>query len=191
MKDLTDTAILDLYETRSESAIEETKKQYGAFCTAIAMRILHNKEDCEECVADTMLKAWNAIPPARPNVLSAFLAKIVKNLALDRYKAKTSQKRAGESGEVALMLSELEECVPCAENVESVVDSRILKESIAMFLTTVSVNDKAYFMRRYWYNESIAEIADRFSASESKVMSSLFRTRNKLKSFLEKEGYTL
>jgi RNA polymerase sigma-70 factor (ECF subfamily) len=183
---MTDAQILDLYESRNESAISETANRYGAYCTAIAMGILHNREDAEECVSDTYLRAWNAIPPERPAILSAFLGRIVKNLSLDRYKARKTTKRAAD--ETALLLSELEGCVPARATVESVVDSRSLSAVIEGFLQTILPNDAAYFTRRYWHNDSVGEIARRFAVSESRVKSSLFRTRNKLKTTLEKEG---
>jgi RNA polymerase sigma-70 factor (ECF subfamily) len=181
-----DSKILDLYETRCESAINETAKQYGSYCMAVAMRILHNNEDAEEIVNDTYLKAWNAIPPQRPPVFSSFLGRIAKNLALNKYRAGKTQKRSGS--EITLLLSELEDCVSAGFTLEREVDSRALRELIENFLLSTSKNDRMFFVRRYWHNDSIADISKHFSASESKVKSSLFRTRKKLKTHLEKEG---
>ena len=113
---MTDTEILGLYMARSESAISETARQYGAYCTAIAMNILRNREDSEECVNDTYLNAWNAIPPQQPDVLSSFLGRITRNLSLDRYKSRKAAKRAGD--ETALLLSELEDCIPSGSSVD-------------------------------------------------------------------------
>jgi RNA polymerase sigma-70 factor (ECF subfamily) len=176
---MTDKEILDLYEKRSETAISETANQYGAYCTAIAMNILKNKEDAEECVNDAYLNAWNAIPPARPALFSSFIGRITRNISLNKYKSRKSQKRRGD--ETALLLSELEACVPAESTVEAEVDMRILEQAIDDFLSALTRNDRLFFMRRYWYNDSVADIARRFSVSDSKVMSSLFRTRNKLK----------
>jgi len=112
---MNDTEILDLYWARSESAISETAQQYGSYCASIAINILRNKEDAEECVNDAYLKAWNAIPPQRPTVLSSFLGRITRNLSFDKYKARKAQKRGGD--ETALLLSELEDCIPAARTV--------------------------------------------------------------------------
>jgi RNA polymerase sigma-70 factor (ECF subfamily) len=187
---LNDTTILELYESRNESAISETAKRYGSYCLSIAVNILQSREDSEEIVNDTYLKAWNAIPPERPTKFASFLGVITKNLSLNRYKASRTQKRSGrsEDGTAFLMLSELEECVPASETVETQVDAAILREAIEVFLTTIPHNDEVFFLRRYWHNDSIADVAERFGVSESRVKSSLFRTRNKLKAHLEKEG---
>jgi RNA polymerase sigma-70 factor (ECF subfamily) len=186
VKRLTDTQILDLYEQRCENAIAETARQYGAYCTAIATRILNNREDAEECVNDAYLKAWNSIPPNRPAAFAAFLGRITKNLSLDKYKARKAAKRSGE--EFTLMLSELEACIPSRTSVESQVESNILTEHIENFLSEIGKDDRVFFMRRYWHGDSIEDIARRFSVSQSRVMSSLFRTRKKLKTKLTKEG---
>jgi RNA polymerase sigma-70 factor (ECF subfamily) len=183
---MTDNQILDLYEARSECAISETAKQYGTYCTAIAMRILQNTEDSEEAVNDTYLKAWNAIPPQRPPIFSSFLGRITKNLSLDRYRAKKSRKRGGD--DTAVLLSEIEEFVRSGYNLEKEVDSIFLSELIRKFLCSIGKNDRLFFMRRYWHNDSIITISQRYGVSESKVKSALFRTRRKLKTYLEKEG---
>ncbi|MCL1866478.1 MAG: sigma-70 family RNA polymerase sigma factor [Oscillospiraceae bacterium] len=183
---MTDSEIIALYFSRSESAINETSKKYGAYCTAVAMNVLHDREDAEECVSDAFLKAWNAIPPDSPDVLSAFLAKITRNISINRYKAAKASKRGGN--EVPLLLGELESCVPSRYSVEGEADSRLLGESIDRFLDTVGRNERVFFVRRYWFNESIAAIAERFGVGESRVAVSLYRTRNKLRVCLEKEG---
>jgi len=183
---MTDIEILDLYWARSESAISETSRQYGSYCLAIAMNILRNRDDSEECVNDTYLNAWNAIPPQRPAVLSSFLGRITRNLSLDRYKAQKAQKRC--SGETTLLLSELEDCIPSRSMVDDKVEAKALEEAIDSFLSTVRNDDRVFFVRRYWYADSVSEIANRFAVSESKVKTSLFRTRNKLRIILEREG---
>ena len=184
-----DTAILDLYLERSESAISETAKHYGPFCSAIAMNILQIKEDAEECVNDTYLKAWNAIPPQRPSVFSSFLGRITRNLSLDRYKARKTQKRSGD--ETALLLSELDECIRSDSNVEDEIEAEAVAKMIDEFLSGIAKDDRLLFVRRYWYADSIARIAARFAVGESKVKTSLFRMRNKLKDYLEREGVTI
>lgn len=186
---MTDIELIELYCRRSESAIGETAKQYGTYCTTIAMNILHNKEDAEECVNDAYMGVWNSIPPERPAVFSSFIGKITRNLSLNRYRDKKVQKRGG--GETALMLSELEGCIPSGRNVEDDVDVKILTEIIDRFLISIREEDMIFFVRRYWYGDSIIEIKERFSVSESKVKVSLHRTRNKLKEKLKKEGIML
>jgi RNA polymerase sigma-70 factor (ECF subfamily) len=184
-----DQQIIDLYWARSENAISETAKKYGKYCHAIAYHILHNDEDSEECVNDTYLNAWEAMPPHRPHRLSAFLGKITRNLSLDRYKRLAAEKRG--SGQVPLALNELLECVPTADSTEKVVDDLALTESLNRFLGTLSVDSRKIFLRRYWYLIPVKEIAADFSISESKVKMSLLRSRKELKQFLEKEGITL
>ena len=183
---MTDLEILDLYWARSESAINETAQQYGTYCITIAMNILRNREDSEECVNDTYLNAWNAIPPQRPAVLSSFLGRIIRNLSLDRYKARNAEKRYGD--ETAVLLGELEDCIPSSKNVDDEIAIKALEKTIDSFLSGVSEPDRLFFMRRYWYADQITVIAQRFSVSESRVKTSLFRTRKNLKAVLEKEG---
>ena len=186
---MTDVEILDLYWARSESAIHETARQYGKYCEAISMNILHNREDSEECVNDTYLSAWNSIPPQRPAVFPAFLGRIARNISLDKYKSRKAQKRKGD--ETALLLSELEDCIPSGRSVEDEVETGIAAEAIDRFLSNISKEDRMLFVRRYWYADPICAIARRFAVSESKVKTNLFRTRNKLKIHLEKEGITI
>ena len=184
-----DKQIIDLYWARSESAIAETDKKYGRFCCRIAFNILTNSQDSEECVSDTYLKAWSIIPPKKPVKLSTFLGKITRNLALNRYEKYTAQKRG--SGEVPVALDELAECIPDPNSVEQAVDNRILVDKLNIFLEGLPAETRKIFMRRYWEVCSIQEIAELYGISESKVKVSLFRTRGKLKSFLEQEGIAL
>lgn len=181
-----DNIILDLYWARSESAISETAAKYGKYCSKIAMNILQNNEEAEECVNDTYLKTWNAIPPERPIILSSFLGKITRNLSLNKYKEQRTKKRGGH--EIALILDELEECIPSNGNVENQCESNIVVETIDTFLFSIEAENRIVFVRRYWYADSIQTIAGRFQMSESKVKSMLLRTRNKLKIYLKKEG---
>ena len=186
---MNDTKIIDLYENRDESAISMTAGQYSPYLTAIAMNILRNKEDAEECVNDVYLKAWNIIPPERPQKLSSFLGRIARNLSLNRYESMRAKKRGGS--EMTLLLSELELCIPDGTNVEEEVEGKDLKESVNRFLETLNQDDMVYFMRRYWHAQTVPEIARRHDVSESKVKMSLHRTRGKLKTYLEKIGVTV
>ena len=183
---LTDIEIINLYLERSESAIEETAKQYGSYCSAIAMNILHNKEDVDECVNDTYLNVWNSIPPQRPTTFSTFIGRITRNLSIKKYKARTAQKRGGD--DTTLLLSELESCILTNRNVEDEVDSNIIMQAVDKFLSNIREQDMIFFMRRYWHGDSIPEIAKQFNSGESKVSMSLHRTRQKLKNYLEREG---
>jgi len=150
------------------------------------MNVLHNKEDAAECVNDTFLSLWNTIPPNQPKVLSAFIGRITRNLSIKKYRMSKAKKREGD--ETALLFSELENCIPSARTVEDEVDTNELSRTINSFLFTVKKEDRFYFVRRYWHNESIPEIAKQFGVGESKVKMSLHRTRKKLKSYLEKRG---
>ena len=184
-----DNMILDLYWARSESAISETAQKYGGYCTKIAMNILQNSEDTEECVNDTYLKTWNAIPPQRPTIFSSFLGKIIRNLSLNKYKEQRAKKRGGY--EVVLLLDELEDCVPSSNRVEYEYEVGVIAQTIDRFLHSIDAESRIVFVRRYWYVDSIRSIAARFQMSESKVKSMLFRTRSKLRIYLEKEGIAI
>lgn len=181
--------IIELYWARSECAIAETDQKYGKLCYRIAFNILANRQDSEECVNDTYLKAWSTMPPKRPRKLSAFLGKITRNLALNRYEKNTAEKRGG--GEVPAALEELAECIPDPVSVESAVENSILVDRLNAFLEGLPAEPRKIFMRRYWQVCTIQEIAQLYGISESKVKVSLFRTRSKLRSFLEQEGVAL
>lgn len=180
-----DKQIVDLYWERSEAAISETQNKYGRYCHYIAYNILHSREDAEECVNDTYIKAWNAMPPHRPQLLSAFLGKITRNTALDRYGYARAKKR---SGEVALILDEMEQCIPDAKTSGSLADELALKEAINGFLRSLSAQTRVIFVRRYWYLSTIREIASDYEMTISNVKITLLRTRNKFRDYLEKEG---
>ena len=181
-----DEAIIRLYWARDEEAIVRTRDKYGRFCHEIAFHILRQRQDTEECLNDTWLRAWNAMPPQRPSVLSAFLGRITRNLSLDRYKAARAEKRGGSSFPAAL--DELSECVPAGGSVEQTMDERELGQAIDRFLRTIPEKQCSLFLRRYWYAESISQIAERYSLKENTVKSILFRTREQLRKFLQKEG---
>ena len=183
-----DNEILDLFFARQEEAIEKSKLKFGNRLLRSAMNILHNNQDAEECVNDTLLKAWNAIPPTRPTTLGAFLAKISRNLAINKWKAKEAARRGG--GETALMLGELEDCIPSSgENQpENAYESSLVAAAINDCLASMDQQARVAFVLRYFHGESIASVCNRFNISESKAKSLLFRARKKLKSHLEKEG---
>ena len=184
-----DKQIVDLYWARSEKAISETADKYGRYCNTIAYNILHSNEDSEECVNDTYLHAWNAMPDQRPNKLSAFLGRITRNLSLKRWEKYTAKKRG--AGQVSLALDELQECIPATNQTDSVADDIVLTDVLNRFLASLTAEKRNIFMRRYWYLSPVAEIASDLAISESKVKMSLLRSRNELKQLLEKEGITL
>jgi len=183
-----DSEIVGLFWARSEQALAETAAKYGAYCRRIALDILRSPEDAEECVNDAYGKAWDAIPPHRPERLSTFLGKITRNLALQRSLRGRAQKRGG--GETALALSELEECVPARGEVGDALDAQTLATALDAFLRAQPARARRLFLARYWYLLPVAEIAARCGLSESSVKSSLFRTRSKLKIWLEREGFS-
>lgn len=183
---MTDTEIIDMYWIRDQSAIQQTAYQYSNYCYSIANRILNNHEDSEECVSDTWLRAWNAIPPQRPNQLSLFLGKITRNLAFDKYKMNSAKKRGGF--ETSLILDELEECVPTPNTVEQIIDDALLNKTINTFLRSLPERECDIFLLRYWYNKSLVEIGKQLSVRENNIKASLFRSRKRLKAYLEKEG---
>ena len=184
-----DTAILELYWARDEQAIAETQKSYGKYCYSIAYHILHDREDTEECLNDTWMRAWNAIPPKKPNRLELFLGTITRNLSFDRWKAKNAQKRG--NGIMDTTLDELAECIPAAHNTEEAVEAAELERSSNAFLHTLSEQECNVFLRRYWFVEEYAEIAGRYGMNLNTVKTSLFRTRKKLQKYLEQQGIVL
>lgn len=180
-----DKGIIDLYFARDEQAIAETDLKYGKYCRAVAKSILVSREDCEECLSDTYLRAWNAMPPQRPKSLSAFLGRITRNLALDRFRHLSAEKRA--AGECALAIDELGECVSSPESTERIIDEMALARILDGFLRSLSAGHRKIFMQRYWYMRSVREIATDLAVSESRVKMSLHRSRRALKELLEKE----
>ncbi len=181
--------IIDLYFARSEQAIAETDRKYGKYCRQVAYNILYSHPDSEECVNDTYLKTWNAIPPKRPNLLKVFLGKITRNLALDRWDWNHATKRGG--GELAVSLEELGECVPSPTGTEEIIENKELIRVLNTFLGKLPAESRKVFLRRYWNLSPIKEIAAYYGLSESKVKMLLMRTRNALKDYLEQEGIGL
>lgn len=184
-----DHAILDLYFARDEMAITETDNKYGAYCYGVANRILNCREDSEETVSDTYMKAWNAIPPHRPNFLKLFLAKIARNLAFTHWRSLTAEKRGG--GETELALEELAECIPGTERVDDRLNARELARTIRNYLDTLPKRDQAIFLRRYFFVDDTGTIAAYYGMKPANVNLILSRTRGKLKSYLIQEGYDL
>ena len=182
-----DKQIVDLYWQRNPDAITQTNAKYGKYCGSIAFRICQNREDTEECVNDTWYRAWNAMPDARPSILSTFLGRITRNLALDRLEAKTRKKRGGS--EMTVALDELEECIASESTVEKQYEAKELERAVNQFLQDLKETDRGVFLARYWYLMPINEIALRTNFSQSKVKSILHRTRLKLKKHLCEEGY--
>lgn len=181
-----DSTIVELFWERDERAIGETKNKYGRLCRSIANNILVNEQDAEECENDTFLQAWNSIPPQRPSHLSAYLGKIARNLALNRWKANRAEKRGG--GEVPLSLDELADCVSGDDAMPGFEKDSTIIRAIERYLDTVSPEKQRVFLLRYWQLEPVAAIARRCGCSENKVVSMLFHLRRKLRLYLEKEG---
>jgi len=183
---VTDQEIIDLYWARDEQAIAHTDKQYGSYCRSIAWNILRSKEDTEECVSDTWLRAWNTMPPQRPSILSSFLGTIIRNLSLDRYRAGQAKKRGGHLERV---FAELEQCADAETDLESCFAMGELSRLLDQFLRGLPRRERLIFIRRYWYADPVTEVARRCRMSESAVKVSLHRTRNKLRKLLEQEGF--
>ncbi|MCM1027636.1 MAG: RNA polymerase sigma factor [Roseburia sp.] len=181
-----DSRIVELYWARSENAIRETSAKYGRYCRAIAYNILASEEDADESVNDTYLDAWNTIPPHRPEILSVFLGKITRRIAIDRWRGRTAKKRGG--GQTPLALDELEECTASGQDVEREILERELASALNAFLAGLSAEERDVFVCRYFFLLPVAEICDKFGCSGSKIKSMLFRTRKKLAVYLEKEG---
>lgn len=181
-----DTEIIELYWNRDESAIAATADVYGNYCYSIAYHILQCAEDSQECVNDTYLKAWQSIPPQRPNRLATYLGKITRNLSINRYKWSHAQKRG--NGQMELVLQELENCLPTARTMDQLVNEIALSDVINQFLQAQPQTDRDIFVGRYWHLYAIVDLAQAYGMRESKVASLLFRMRNKLKCHLEKEG---
>jgi len=180
-----DKRIVELYWDRDESAIQETSDKYGSYLHSIAMNVLAVHEDAEESVNDTYNDAWNSMPPHRPSILATFLGKITRRLSIDKWRARTAAKRG--AGQTAMVLEELEHCVSGSDDVVNVAEANELTRIINTFLADLPETERSVFLCRYWYMDPIESIAKQFGFSQSKVTSMLFRTRNKLRSLLEKE----
>ena len=186
MTQMEDSRILSLFFERSEQAVEELNRKYGAAVKKTAANILSDRLDVEECVDDTYLRVWNSIPPQKPNPLASYVCKIARNLAIDRYRANSAEKR---NGNFDLVLEEMEECIPSTMNVETEFEAKELTAAINRFLSTLKQEDRFLFVRRYWYGDSVADLAAMTGSSTDRISVRLFRIRKNLKESLMKEGY--
>ena len=182
-----DHEIIQLYWDRDEAAIRETGRKYGGYLTKIVRNILDNGEDARESVNDTYYAAWNSIPPHRPDLLSAYLSKLARRIAIDRFRKLTRIKRGG--GEYALSLTELDEFCSAGNTTEIAADARMLGQTINAFLWTLEPQARTAFIGRYFYCDPLNEVARYCGMSQSKAKSMLYRTRQKLRTYLEKEGF--
>ena len=181
-----DQAIVELYWNRSEHALSETSAKYGKYCYSIAYNILENSEDADESVNDTYLAAWNTIPPQKPNPLRTYLCKLTRNISVTRYHSNTAQKR---NSHYDLALDELESCLCSNNTTESQVLAKELSHLLDRFLSDLDCHSRVMFIRRYWYAESVNQIAKDFAMRPNSVSVQLSRIRGKLRKFLTKEGY--
>ena len=181
-----DQAIVALYWQRDESAIQETQQKYGPYLLKIAYQILSSREDSEESVNDTYLKAWDSMPPHRPVTLSTYLGRITRQRSIDLFRTRHRDKRGGS--EYALSLTELEDCVSGGDTTGEELDLRLLGAAMERYLQGLPADTRTVFLRRYWFTEPAADIARRYGMREATVRTSLFRSREKLRRHLEKEG---
>ena len=184
-----DEKIIQLYFARDEQAVAETDRKYGGYCFTLANTILNSREDAEEAVSDTYLKTWQAIPPRKPEVLKMFLAKITRNLSFSCWRKLSADKRGG--GAMELVLEELDACIPAPGRVDDSLNGKELAKAIRCFLNTLSQREQDIFLRRYFFVEETEEIAQRYGMKSGTVLRTLSRTREKLKNYLTREGYTV
>lgn len=184
-----DDSIIQLYWDRNDQAVSATSEKYGHYCKAIAKNILSNEEDAEECVNDTYLNAWNSMPTHWPKHLATFLGKITRNLSFNKYKHDHAEKRGG--GEITLVLDELTDCVSDTDTVEQTVDRQELSEAINSFVESLPIEKRNLFVRRYWYADSVSDIASDYGMLQGTVSKTLERTRKRLKVFLTERGFEL
>lgn len=189
MNALDDSRIVDLYLQRDERAIRQTAEKYGGRLRALAYGIVSDRQTAEECENDTYMEAWSAIPPHEPRgYLYAFLARITRHIALNCCRDRSRLKRSALLCELS---AELEQCIPAPDDIACRIDDMALQGAINGFLSELDEEKRKIFVRRYWYLDSIADISRRFALSQSKVKTTLFRCRRRLREHLEKEGYLL
>lgn len=188
VNDLDARKIIELFFERSEQAIVELSNKYGSVCKKVADNILNNKQDVEECVNDAYLGTWNTIPPQNPNPLISYVCRIVRNIAIKKYHFNTAEKR---NSIYDVALDELENCIPAMSSVEDEIDAIEMSKHINMFLKTIDKENRILFVRRYWYSDSIEDLAKLFSTSKHNVSVRLSRTRGKLKKYLREKGVSL
>ncbi len=182
-----DEAIVGLLWKREEAGLREAGAKYGGLCTGLARRLLGSAEDGEECWSDALLRLWNAVPPERPLHLRAYLLKLTRNVAIDRLRSMTAEKRGG--GELPLLLEELGDCVPGGPDAEDEVLGRELGAAVSRFLERQPRRDRVLFLRRYFHGEAVGDLAREYGMKENSVSVCLRRTRLKLRAYLEKEGF--
>lgn len=185
---MNDIQIIQSFWDRNESAIKELGIKYGKMLKSISFGILSNNEDSEECVNDTYVKVWDTIPPQKPNSLTAYLGRIVRNISINRWHENHAQKRDYNKN---VHFSELSDCIPSQDSVEKEIETSELTSAIEKWLRHISLNDRVLFLRRYWFNDSLDKIAEELGTSPNKLAGRLFRLRQKLKSALETEGINL
>ena len=183
-----DSKIIELFYERSEQAIVELSEKYGRICHRIAVNILKNDADAEECVNDTYLGAWNTIPPQNPNPLLTYICRIVRNISIKRYHQNTAKKR---NSYYDVALDELEDCLPSAMSVEDEVNAGELALLFDDFLATLDKTNRVMFVRRYWFSDSVSDIAATFKMNDHAVTVRLSRTREKLRQYLIGKGVTI
>lgn len=183
-----DKQIIGLYLARDENAISETAKKYGAFCHRVALNILSNDADAEECVNDTYLRAWNAIPPQRPDRLGVWLGKVTRNIAVNLW---NKNRRIKRYGGMEQLLDELEDCIPSPKTVDRELEDRELAEAIGMWLSTLTRDDRVLFLRRYWNGERVDDLARECGMTAGRLAKRMYRLRQKLRAALEREGCVL
>ena len=181
-----DGTIIALFHERSEQAIAELDRKYGAIVKKTAANILNNRNDVEECVNDAYLGVWNSIPPQKPDPLISYVCKITRNLAAKKYHSSTAQKR---NGRYDMVLDELSECIPSPADVESDYAAGELSAAISRFLDTIPYEDRFFFVRRYFFADAVSDIAARTGSGDHRISVHLFRTRKKLWKYLKEEGY--
>lgn len=187
--DMDDNGIIQLYWDRNDRAIHATSEKYGPYCKSIARNILHNEADAEECVNDAYLSAWNSMPPHRPENLAAFLGRLTRNLAFNKYRYDHAGKRGG--GEAALILDELADCVSESDSVEQILERQELIKAVNAFVRGLPPEKRVIFTRRYWYADSISDIAKDRHMLRGTVSKTLERTRKQLKTYLTERGFDL
>ncbi len=185
---LEDHKIIELFFERAENAIAKLSEKYGTTCIALSRNILKNESDAEECINDAYLAVWNRIPPERPDPLRAYLLRIVRNISITRYHSNTAQKR---NSYYDVALDELEACLTSSHDVEQEYDSAMLSHHINLFLDTLDKPSRVMFIRRYWCADSVSDIAKQLSITENNVYVKLSRIRDRLREYLQKEGYVL
>lgn len=184
-----DGQIVELFWRRDQEAIAQSQRKYHPYLSKIAYNILHDVEDSQEVVNDTYFKAWQSMPPQRPSKLSIYLGRLTRHGAIDRYRHHASQKRQGDA--YALCLEELEECCGTQQDPQHVLDGQLLAQAISGFLRTLKPQARTMFLGRYYYFDSLKEVARYCGVSESKCKSTLYRVRLNLRDYLRQEGFDL